>query len=162
MRPPAPVVDPAAAPGRVAAARAAGARVIVLANGAFDPLHVGHLRYLQGAREAGDYLLVAVNADASVRRLKGPGRPVVPAVERAELVAALRPVDLVVIFDADTVADLLAELRPEIHAKGTDYTPETVPERQVVAGYGGRTVITGDAKSHDSSAFIRKLRGDAS
>ncbi len=159
MSRPAPVVDESGCEEPVAAARKAGARTVVLANGAFDPLHVGHLRYLLGAREEGDFLVVAVNSDASVRRLKGPGRPVVPEAERAELVAALRPVDLVVVFGADTVAGLLTRLRPEVHAKGTDYTAETVPEREVVASYGGRTVITGDPKSHDSSAFIRRLRG---
>ena len=142
---------------RVAAARRRGA-VIVLANGAFDPLHVGHLRYLEGARRAGDRLVVAVNSDASVRRLKGEGRPIVPAAERAEIVAGLRSVDLVVLFDADTVAEVIDRLRPEVHAKGTDYTPDTVPERAAVASYGGRTVITGDPKDHSSTALLQRLR----
>ena len=142
---------------RAAAARRRGA-VIVLANGAFDPLHVGHLRYLEGARRAGDRLVVAVNADRSVRRLKGDGRPILPAAERAEIVAGLRAVDCVVVFEEDTVAGVIERLRPEIHAKGTDYTPETVPERAAVAAYGGRTIITGDPKDHSSSDLLARLR----
>ena len=142
---------------RLAAARRRGA-VIVLANGAFDPLHVGHVRYLEGARRAGHRLVVAVNSDASVRRLKGEGRPIVPAEERAEMVAGLRAVDLVVLFEEDTVARVIDRLRPEVHAKGTDYTAETVPERAAVAAYGGRTVITGDPKDHSSTALVERLR----
>jgi len=137
--------------------RAAGG-AIALANGAFDPLHVGHVRYLEGARDLADFLVVALNSDASVRRLKGEGRPAVPEGERAEILAALRCVDAVVIFAADTVTEILAALRPEIHAKGTDYTPESVPERDAVAAYGGRTVITGDPKDHHSSEFLRRFR----
>lgn len=142
---------------RLAAARRRGA-VVVLANGAFDPLHVGHLRYLEGARRAGDRLVVAINSDASVRRLKGAGRPIIPGAERAEIVAGLRAVDLVVLFDSDTVAGIIERLRPEVHAKGTDYTPETVPERAAVAAYGGRTVIAGDPKDHSSTALLERLR----
>lgn len=138
------------------AARDAG-RTVVLANGAFDLLHVGHVRYLQGARREGDVLFVAVNSDASVRSLKGPGRPVVPQAERAELVAALGCVDHVLIFDAPDVRDVLRALRPHVHAKGTDYAPDTVPERDVLAEWGGRVAITGDPKDHSTSATVAQL-----
>jgi rfaE bifunctional protein nucleotidyltransferase chain/domain len=157
----APIVDLAAAVRHVERFRSSG-KIVVLANGAFDPFHVGHLRYLEGARQEGDLLMVAINSDTSVRRLKGEGRPVMPAAERAELVSGLRAVDLVMIFDADTVADLLLRLRPDVHAKGTDYTPQTVPEKDVVASYGGRVVITGDPKDHDSSALIQRIRRQGS
>ncbi|MER3427531.1 MAG: D-glycero-beta-D-manno-heptose 1-phosphate adenylyltransferase [Pyrinomonas sp.] len=142
---------------RVAIARKNGAR-IVLANGCFDILHVGHVRYLEAARALGDLLVVAINSDAQVRALKGPGRPIVPERERAEVVASLRAVDLVTIFHEPTVEALLLALRPEIHAKGTDYTEETVPEREIVRSYGGRVVIVGDPKDHSSSAMVEKLR----
>lgn len=140
----------------VAAARAQGRR-IVLANGAFDLLHVGHLRYLEGARALGDLLVVAVNSDASVRSAKGAGRPVVPQHERAELVAALRCVDLVHVFDDADVRAIIRALKPDIHAKGTDYTPDTVPERDEVLAYGGRVEITGDPKDHSTTALAGKL-----
>ena len=134
---------------------------IAFANGHFDLLHVGHLRYLSDARREGDVLVVAVNDDASVERLKGPGRPVVPATERAELLAGLVPVDYVVIFEGDTPAPLLERLRPDVHCKGTDYgTPERVPEYDVVRRYGGETRLVGDPKDHatrDLLARIRKL-----
>jgi rfaE bifunctional protein nucleotidyltransferase chain/domain len=143
---------------QLAAARAAG-RTLALANGCFDVLHVGHARYLEGAKAEADLLLVAVNADASVLRLKGPGRPVLPAEDRARLVAALRAVDYVVVFEEDDVRRLLLELRPDVHCKGTDYTPETVPERDVVRSYGGRVAIVGDPKDHDTSRLIAKVRG---
>ena len=133
--------------------------VIALANGAFDPLHVGHVRYLAGASVLADFLVVAINSDTSVQRLKGEGRPAVPQAERAEIVASLRCVDAVVLFSEDTVAEVLERLRPEIHAKGTDYTPDTVPERDAVAAYGGRTVITGDPKDHHSSEFLNRFSG---
>ena len=129
-------------------------RRVVLANGAFDMLHVGHVRYLAAARALGDVLVVAVNSDASVRRAKGPGRPVVPEAERLELLSHLWMVDRLLLFDTDTVAPVLRRLRPEVHAKGTDYTPETVPEREVVAAYGGRTAICGDPKDHATSDLI--------
>ena len=130
------------------------------ANGHFDLLHVGHLRYLAAARAAADRLVVAVNDDASVARLKGPGRPLVPAAERAELVAALDPVDFVVIFSGDTPAPLLRELQPELHCKGTDYgAPEKVPEFAVVKDYGGRTVLVGDPKDHATRRGLLKLVG---
>ena len=128
---------------RVEAARAGG-RTIALANGCFDVLHVGHVRYLAGAKAEADVLVVGVNGDASVRRLKGAGRPVLPAEDRALLVAALRAVDHVVVFEEDDVERLLLALRPDVHCKGTDYTPETVPERDVVRSYGGRVAIVGD------------------
>jgi D-glycero-beta-D-manno-heptose 1-phosphate adenylyltransferase len=131
---------------------------IVLANGCFDVLHVGHVRYLRGAREHGDVLVVAVNGDEAVRALKGPGRPVMPADERAEIVAAISGVDYVTIFETLTVEPVLRALRPDVHAKGTDYTPETVPERAIVAEYGGRVAIVGDPKDHSTSALLDRLR----
>ncbi len=142
---------------QVAAARAAG-RTVALANGCFDVLHVGHVRYLQGARAEADVLVVGVNADASVRALKGPGRPVLPEADRAVLVAALRAVDHVVIFHEPDVSRLLLTLRPDVHCKGTDYTPETVPERDVVRSYGGRVAIVGDPKDHDTRTLLARLR----
>src|SRR5262245_43636457 len=138
------------------ACRARGERV-VLANGCFDLLHVGHVRYLEAARRLGDLLIVAVNGDASVRRLKGPGRPVLPEGERAELLQALRPVDAVVIFDDDTAAGLVARLRPDVHAKGTDYTEDSVPEREEVRAAGGRVAIAGDPKGHATRDLIRDI-----
>lgn len=141
---------------RASAERAAGRR-IVFANGAFDLLHAGHVRYLQAARGEGDWLAVGVNSDDSVARAKGPGRPIVPDAERAEIVAALACVDAVVVFDEDSPAALLAELRPDVHAKGTDYTAATVPERQAVAAYGGRTVIVGDPKDHATTDVIARI-----
>ena len=137
--------------------RRAGA-AIVFANGAFDLLHVGHVRYLEAARREGDWLAVGINSDASVARAKGPSRPVLPERERAEIVAALEAVDAVVLFDEDSPATLIAALRPDVHAKGTDYTAERVPERPVVAGYGGRTVIVGDPKDHATTDVIAKIR----
>ncbi len=143
---------------RLDEARAAGRRV-VFANGHFDLLHVGHLRYLTAARAEGDLLVVAINDDPSVERLKGPGRPVVPAAERAELLAALEPVDFVVVFDGDSPAPLLAELEPDVHCKGTDYgSPEAVPEHAVVRAYGGETRIVGDPKDHATRDLIRRVK----
>ena len=142
----------------VAADRAAG-RTIAFANGVFDLLHVGHVRYLEAARSEADRLIVAVNGDASVRRLKGPGRPVLDERARAEIVAALRGVDYVVVFDDDTVGPLLERLRPDVHCKGTDYTVETVPERDVVRAYGGRTAICGDPKDHSTRDLLKRLGG---
>lgn len=138
--------------------RAAGRR-IAFANGHFDLLHVGHLRYLRAARATGDVLLVAINDDASVARLKGPGRPLVPAAERAELLAALEPVDLVTVFSGDSPAPLLARLRPDVHCKGTDYgRPERVPEYDTVRAYGGETKLVGDPKDHATSDLISRAR----
>jgi D-glycero-beta-D-manno-heptose 1-phosphate adenylyltransferase len=139
---------------RVAEWRRAGER-LVLANGNFDLLHVGHVRYLRGAKELGGKLLVAINSDASVRALKGEGRPVMPEQERAEIVAALGDVDAVVIFSELDVRALIREIRPDVHAKGTDYTVESVPERDTVEEYGGRVAIVGDAKDHSTSEIIR-------
>jgi len=143
---------------RVAALRAAG-QTVAFANGHFDLLHVGHLRYLQAARAEADALIVAVNDDASVERLKGPGRPIVPAAERAELLAALKPVDFVIIFSGDSPAPLLARLQPDVHCKGPDYrTPEQVPEYETVRAYGGRTALVGDPKDHATTDLIAKVR----
>jgi rfaE bifunctional protein nucleotidyltransferase chain/domain len=136
--------------------RAAGKRV-VLANGCFDLLHVGHVRYLTAAKALGDALVVALNSDASVRRLKGPGRPIMRADERAEIVGALAPVDAVVIFDEDTVAAVAERVRPDVHAKGTDYTEGTVPEAELVRALGGRVAIAGDPKDHSSRDLIRDI-----
>lgn len=138
--------------------RAAGRR-IAFANGHFDLLHVGHLRYLRAARATADVLLVAINDDASVARLKGPGRPLVPAAERAEMLAALEPVDLVTVFSGDSPAPLLARLRPDVHCKGTDYgRPERVPEYDTVRAYGGETKLVGDPKDHATSDLISRAR----
>ncbi len=143
---------------RIEQARSTGAR-IVLANGCFDVLHVGHVRYLAGARELGDVLVVGINSDEQVARLKGAGRPVMPAAERAELVASLESVTYVTIFDEPTVEQLLLTLKPDVHAKGTDYTEETVPERAVVRSYGGRVAIVGDPKDHSTSAILSRIGG---
>jgi len=143
-----------------AARERASGTTIVFANGAFDLLHVGHVRYLEAARREGGWLAVGVNSDGSVARAKGPNRPVIPAGERAEIVAALEAVDAVVVFDEDSPAGLIAALRPDVHAKGTDYAAESVPEREAVAAYGGRTVIVGDPKDHSTSEVIEKLRGE--
>ena len=144
---------------RVAIARKGGARV-VFANGCFDLLHVGHVRYLEAARGLGDLLVVGVNGDEQVRRLKGEGRPYVSERERAETVAALRAVDYVTVFHEPTVTELLLALRPEVHAKGTDYTEDSVPERDVVRSFGGRVQIVGDPKDHSSTEMLRKVTGD--
>ena len=143
---------------RVQAARDGGAR-IVLANGCFDVLHVGHVRYLAGARELGDVLVVGINSDEQVAIQKGAGRPVLPANERAEIVAALESVSFVTIFNEPTVEDLLLALKPDVHAKGTDYTTDSVPERDVVRSYGGQVAIVGDPKDHSTSEIIAKVGG---
>jgi rfaE bifunctional protein nucleotidyltransferase chain/domain len=143
---------------RVEQWRRAGERV-VLANGNFDLLHVGHVRYLRGAKELGGRLIVAINSDESVRALKGEGRPVMPAEDRAEIVAALEDVDAVIIFPELDVRALIRELRPDIQAKGTDYTVDSVPERDTLAEYGGRVAIVGDAKDHSTSEIIRSRLG---
>jgi rfaE bifunctional protein nucleotidyltransferase chain/domain len=138
--------------------RGAGER-LVLANGNFDLLHVGHVRYLRGAKELGGKLVVAINSDESVRALKGEGRPIMPAQERAEIIAALADVDAVVIFPELDVRALIGEIRPDIQAKGTDYTEDSVPERDAVSEYGGRVAIVGDAKDHSTSEIIRSRLG---
>ncbi len=142
---------------RVAADRRSGL-TLAFANGGFDLLHVGHVRYLEGARREADRLIVAVNDDRSIRGLKGPSRPVMPEADRAELVAALRAVDYVVIFPELTVTPLLELLRPDVHCKGTDYTVDTVPERETVRAYGGRIAIVGDPKDHSTSDLLTRLR----
>src|SRR5712664_282173 len=131
---------------------------IVFANGCFDTLHVGHIRYLEGARREGDVLVVGVNADSSVCHLKGPGRPILDENARAQLVAALRCVDFVVLFSEPNVEALLEELHPDVHAKGTDYTAETVPERAVAARLGIRVAIVGDSKDHSTREFLESVR----
>lgn len=143
---------------RVAELKTRGDR-IAFANGHFDVLHVGHLRYLEGARQEGTVLVVGLNDDKSVRRLKGPGRPIMPAIERAELVAALAAVDFVVIFSGDSPASLLAALQPQVHCKGPDYgSPEGVPEYEVVRAYGGATALVGDPKDHSTTDLIARIR----
>jgi rfaE bifunctional protein nucleotidyltransferase chain/domain len=144
----------------IAADRSAG-RSIALANGVFDLLHVGHVRYLQAATAEADRLVVAVNSDASVRRLKGEGRPILDERARAEMVAALRGVSYVLLFGDDTVGDLLTRLRPDVHCKGTDYTVDSVPERAIVVAYGGRTAIVGDPKDHSTRDLLARLAGGA-
>lgn len=144
--------------GRVDEVRRSGSR-IVLANGCFDLFHVGHVRYLNGARELGDVLVVGVNSDRQVKRLKGANRPFMPENERAEIVAAFKAVDFVTVFDEPTVTELLLALKPDIHAKGTDYTVDTVPEREIVRGYGGRVAIVGDPKDHSSTELIETVSG---
>ncbi len=131
---------------------------IAFANGAFDLLHVGHVRYLESAKREADRLVVAINSDRSVRALKGPTRPILPEADRAELVDALRAVDYVVIFDEPTVAPLLELLKPDVHCKGTDYTIDTVPERETVRAYGGRIAIVGDPKDHSTTDLVSRLR----
>jgi rfaE bifunctional protein nucleotidyltransferase chain/domain len=135
----------------------AGGRTVAFANGCFDLLHVGHIRYLESAAEEADILVVAINDDDSVRTLKGEGRPILSASDRAELVAALRCVDYVVIFTEPNVGPLLTALRPDVHCKGTDYTIESVPERDIVAGYGGRTAIVGDPKDHSTRDLLSRI-----
>jgi D-glycero-beta-D-manno-heptose 1-phosphate adenylyltransferase len=152
----APLVGIEEAARQAAEWRGRGRRV-VLANGCFDLLHVGHVRYLSAARGLGDALVVGLNSDASVRRLKGPGRPVMAADERAELIGALASVDLVVVFDEDSAEALIARLRPDVHAKGTDYTEESVPERAAVLAAGGRVAIAGDPKSHATRDLIAAI-----
>ncbi len=142
--------------GRVEGHRREG-RTVALANGVFDLLHVGHVRYLEGARALADVLVVAVNSDASTRANKGEGRPVIPEAERAELVAALACVDHVVLFDDRTVVPVIRALRPNLQVKGTDYTPESIPERAEVEAYGGRVAVAGDPKDHSTTELIRIL-----
>lgn len=151
------VLDRAQLAEQVARNRARGL-THAFANGCFDLLHVGHVRYLEAARREADRLIVAINDDSSVRGLKGPGRPILSAAERAELVAALRAVDYVVIFDEPTVTPLLTLLKPEVHCKGTDYTVDTVPERDTVRAYGGRIAIVGDPKDHSTRDLLGRIR----
>jgi D-glycero-beta-D-manno-heptose 1-phosphate adenylyltransferase len=143
----------------VARERAAG-RTVALANGCFDVLHVGHVRYLQGAAAEAHCLVVAVNDDASVRLLKGEGRPIMTAADRAELVAGMAAVDYVVVFEEPTVRGVLEAIRPDVHCKGTDYTVDSVPERSVVAAYGGRIAIVGDPKTHSTRDLLARVRDE--
>jgi len=151
------IVDRATLLNRVKVRRANGSW-IVLANGCFEILHVGHIRYLQGARALGDLLVVGINSDHQVAILKGAGRPLMSQEQRAEIISALEMVDLVIIFDEPTVEDLLLALRPDVHAKGADYTEDTVPEREIVRSYGGRLAIVGDPKDHSTSELIARLK----
>jgi rfaE bifunctional protein nucleotidyltransferase chain/domain len=143
--------------GEVVAAWRAAGESVTLANGCFDLLHVGHVRYLQGARALGGKLVVAINSDASVRRLKGPGRPAMPEHERAEIIAALGCVDAVVIFDEPDVRALIREIRPNVQVKGTDYTRDSVPERDEMMAVGGRVEIVGDPKDHSTTDILGKI-----
>jgi D-glycero-beta-D-manno-heptose 1-phosphate adenylyltransferase len=154
--PPAPILDRRALETFVADRRAGGSKII-LANGCFDLIHAGHIRYLQGAKELGGTLIVGINSDEQVRRLKGSNRPYISEGERAEIVAALRMVDAVTIFEESTVEVLLLAIKPDIHAKGTDYSVDTVPERETVKSYGGKVAIVGDPKCHSSSDLARKV-----
>lgn len=145
----------------VDADRAAG-RTVAFANGCFDVLHVGHVRYLADAKAQADRLIVAINDDGSVKGLKGPGRPILSAADRAEMVAALESVDYVVLFSDPDVHRLLRLLKPDVHCKGTDYTPETVPERDTVLSYGGRVAIVGDPKDHSTRDLLARIRSSGS
>jgi D-glycero-beta-D-manno-heptose 1-phosphate adenylyltransferase len=154
---PAPILDRGSLIDAVDRQRRDGAK-IVLANGCFDLLHVGHIRYLAGAKALGDTLVVAVNSDEQARLLKGDGRPFIPENERAEIVASLRAVDLVTIFGEPTVDGLIRAIKPDVHAKGTDYTADTVPERETVREYGGVVAIVGDPKDHSSSELLQAVK----
>lgn len=153
----APILERNRLVARIAVERRARKR-IVLANGCFDLIHVGHTRYLSAAREAGDFLVVGINSDQQVRKLKGGGRPFMPENERAELISGFRCVDIVTIFDEPTVEELIRAIRPDIHAKGTDYTVDTVPERHIVVECGGKVMIVGDPKDHSSSTMLESMR----
>lgn len=153
----APVLDREALTAEIEKRRGAGER-IVLANGCFDILHVGHIRYLAAARSLGDCLVVGVNSDEQARKLKGEGRPAVNENERAEVISALRSVDLVTIFPEPTVTELIRAIRPDVHAKGTDYTEDNVPEREIVREVGGRVAIVGDPKDHSSTELFSRTR----
>jgi rfaE bifunctional protein nucleotidyltransferase chain/domain len=155
---PAPVVDRSQLVELTENARAAGQKII-LANGCFDVLHVGHVRYLAGAKALGGFLVVGINSDEQVRKLKGNGRPVQSQSDRAEIVASVAHVDAVTIFDEPTVEELILAIRPDIHAKGTDYTEDSVPEREIVKSVGGRVAIVGDPKDHSSSELIANMKG---
>ncbi len=150
----APILDRTRLIARVAVERQKGAK-IVLANGCFDLFHVGHIRYLAGAKELGDCLIVGINSDRQVEKLKGENRPFMPAQERAEIVSALRFIDYVTIFNEPTVEELIRAIRPDFHAKGTDYTTKSVPEREIIMECGGQVVIVGDPKNHSSTELIK-------
>lgn len=152
----APILERNRLIARVSIERRTGAK-IALANGCFDLFHVGHIRYLAGAKELADILVVGINSDEQVRKLKGENRPFMPENERAEIVSALKFVDYVTIFPEPTVTELIRAIRPDFHAKGTDYTIDSVPEREIVKEYGGRIAIVGDPKDHSSTDLIKKL-----
>lgn len=154
----APILTRSEVVARVNDERLRGSKII-LANGCFDIIHAGHIRYLAGAKGLGGFLVVGLNSDKQVGMLKGDGRPYINERERAEIIASLRCVDVVTIFDEPTVNELIDAIRPDIHAKGTDYTTETVPERERVRSYGGRVAIVGDPKDHSSTGLIRAVRG---
>ena len=135
-------------------------KTVALANGVFDLIHVGHVRYLEGAKELADYLVVAVNSDASTRAYKGPGRPHIPEGERAEMVAALACTDRVLLFDEPNVRNIIRALKPDIQVKGTDYTPDTVPEADEVRAYGGRVAVAGDPKNHSTTELAQRLQAE--
>jgi rfaE bifunctional protein nucleotidyltransferase chain/domain len=153
----APILDERDLADALARERAAG-RTIAFANGCFDVLHVGHIRYLQGAANEADVLVVGINGDESVRELKGAGRPVMSATERAEMIAAIRGVSYVTIFRERSPGRLIGDLKPDVHCKGTDYTTDSVPEAEVVRSYGGRVAIVGDPKDHSTTELLEKLR----
>jgi rfaE bifunctional protein nucleotidyltransferase chain/domain len=157
----APILERPALIERVVAEQAKGNKII-LTNGCFDLFHVGHIRYLAGAKELGGFVITAINSDSQVCELKGNGRPFMPERERAEIVASLRFVDAVTIFDEPTVTELLQAIRPDIHAKGTDYTIDTVPEREIVRAYGGAVAIVGDPKDHSSTDLIATVSSNFS
>ena len=152
----APILDRTDLIEMMAGARSTGS-IVVLANGCFDLLHVGHIRYLAGARDLGDILVVGVNSDRQARALKGEARPFMPEIERAEIISSLRFVDVVTIFDEPTVEELIWAIRPDFHAKGTDYTVDNVPERDIIREVGGRVAIVGDPKDHSSSELIASV-----
>jgi len=153
----APILDRMRLVARAAIDRQNGG-IIVLANGCFDFFHVGHIRYLAEAKTLGDYLIVGINSDEQVRKLKGDNRPLIPEQERAEIISALRFVDYVTVFPEPTVEELIRSLRPDFHAKGTDYTVDSVPEREIVREYGGKVAIVGDPKNHSSTDLMCKIR----
>ncbi len=153
----APVLDERDLADAISRERAAG-RTIAFANGCFDVLHVGHIRYLQGAAKEADVLVVGVNGDESVCELKGTGRPVMNQAERAEIIAAIRGVSYVTIFSERSPGRLISDLKPDVHCKGTDYTPDSVPEAEIVRSYGGRIAIVGDPKDHSTTELLEKLR----
>ena len=155
----APILDEHDLADALARERSAG-KTIAFANGCFDVLHVGHLRYLQDAARQADVLVVGINGDASVGELKGPGRPVMSETERAELIAAIRGVSYVTIFHDRSPGRLIGDLKPDVHCKGTDYTPDSVPEAEIVRAYGGRVAIVGDAKEHSTSEMLRRMKAE--
>jgi len=155
----APILDEHALADALARDRSAG-KSIAFANGCFDVLHVGHLRYLQDAARQADVLVVGINGDESVGELKGPGRPVMSETERAELISAIRGVSYVTIFHDRSPGRLIGDLKPDVHCKGTDYTPESVPEAEIVRAYGGRVAIVGDAKEHSTTEMLKRMKAE--